>query len=83
MRRPPADHGRLAGGPRGPDPRARGYRARAGVLARTAHYQPVKFPEESLEMLNDADCSIDHMTIAGVLEHVRWDDLAFRGEWPR
>ena len=48
------------------------------MLARTAHYQPVTFPEESLEMLNDADCSIDHMTIAGVLEHVRWDDLAFR-----
>ena len=56
----------------------RGYRARAEVLARTTHYQPVKGSEESLEMLNDADCSIDHVITADdVLEHVGWDDLAF------
>jgi hypothetical protein len=29
-------------------------------------------------MLNDADCSIDHLITADVLEHVRRDDLAFR-----
>jgi SAM-dependent methyltransferase len=55
-----------------------GYRARAEALARATRYQPFKFPEESLEMLNDADCSIDHLITADVLEHVRRDDLAFR-----
>jgi hypothetical protein len=39
----------------------------------------LKFPEESLAMLNDADCSIDHVFTADVLEHGRRDDLAFRG----
>ena len=40
-------------------------------------------------MLNDADCSIDHLITAQVPEHVRGDDLAttgalrFEREWPR
>ena len=59
-------------------PEPRDYRGRAAVLARTTHHQPVEFPEESLEMLNDADCPIDPVIIEGVLEHTRWDDLAFR-----
>ena len=45
-----------------------GYRARAEALARATHYRPFKFPEESLEMLNDADCSIDHLMTAHALE---------------
>ena len=56
-----------------------GDRARAEGLARTTHYRPFKFPEESLEMLNDADCSIDHLFTAAGLDHVRRDHLAFRG----
>jgi len=55
-----------------------GYRARAEALARKTNYQPFKFPEENLEMLTDADASIDHLITSDVLEHVRRDDLAFR-----
>ena len=55
-----------------------GYRARAEALARKTNYQPFKFPEENLEMLTDADASIDHLITADVLEHVRRDELAFR-----
>jgi len=54
------------------------YRGRAEMLADKVDYQPFKFPEENLEMLKDADCSIDHLITADVFEHVRRDDLAFR-----
>ena len=48
------------------------------MLARKVDYQTLKFPEENLEELKDADRSIDHIITADVFEHVRLDDLAFR-----
>ena len=54
------------------------YRGRAETLARKVDYRPLRFPEESLEAVEDADCSVDHLITADVFEHVRLDDLAFR-----
>ena len=54
------------------------YRGGAQMLARKVNYRPLKFPEENLEGLKDADNSIDDLVTADVFEHVRFDDLAFR-----
>ena len=54
------------------------YRGRAEMLTVKVDYRPFRFPEENLEMLKDADCSLDHLITADVFEHVRRDDLAFR-----
>lgn len=54
------------------------YRGRAELLAEKVDYRPFRFPEETLERLEDADESIDHIIAADVFEHVRLDDLAFR-----
>jgi SAM-dependent methyltransferase len=54
------------------------FRGGALMLARKVNYRPLKFPEENLEALKDADNSINHLVTADVFEHVRFDDLAFR-----
>jgi SAM-dependent methyltransferase len=54
------------------------YRGAAHMLAQKVDYRPLKFPEENLERLGDAENSIDHLVTADVFEHVRLDDLAFR-----